>query len=167
MRRAFTLIELIIVVLLLSIMLSFIVTVFAVGLKAWSSGHDRAVIRQGAVLAVERMVRDLSMAGNITVATSNSITFSADVDDDSINETVSFDLSGNNLTRTVNGAASTLAPDVQTLALSYTDPDNLSFTPATQGDRNNIRVITASLTMNKSGETFNLSSSAYARNQTS
>jgi prepilin-type N-terminal cleavage/methylation domain-containing protein len=166
MKKGLTLIELMIVTVLISIIVAASAVVFLTGLKAWSSGRDRTEIREEAGLAMERMVRDLCQAGTITAATTAMITFTADVDNDSVNETVTFSRdAGNNLIRTVDGAAITLTPDARALTFSYTDLNNNGTVPVTQADRNNIRVVTIALTMNKADETYALSSSAYTRNQ--
>lgn len=165
-KKAFTLTELIVITALLSIMTVVIAVVFLTGLKAWSSGLNRTGIREEGSIAMERMMRDLSQASNITAATAATITFTADVDNDSVNETVTFSRDvDNNLIRTVDGSAITLTPNAQALAFSYTDLNNTSIVPASQADRDTIRVVTMALTMSKSGETYTLSSSAYTRNQ--
>jgi len=167
MKKGFTLIEVMIVTGLIAVLTGAVSWVFIVGLKTWSSGMDRTDIREGGVLAMERMVRDLSQAGPITAATTTAITFTADVDNDSVNETVTFSRdANNNLIRTVDGAAITLTPNAQTLTFSYTDLNNNTLTPPLTGAQlDSIRVVTVVLTMNKANETYTLSSSAYTRNQ--
>ncbi len=171
-KKAFTLIELIIATALLSIMVAVITTVFLAGLKVWISGRNRTEIREEAGIAMESMVRDLSQAGPITAATAAAITFTADIDNDSVNETVTFSLDAGNIIRTVDGAAATLMPDAQTLAFSYIDSNNTGIVPPfTPAQLSSIRVVTIFLRMSKAAETYPpislnpLSSSAYTRNQ--
>ena len=58
--------------------------IFVAGLRVWGSSTDRAYIRQDANLAVERMVRDLSEASEISTAKSDEVKFDADLDGDGI-----------------------------------------------------------------------------------
>ena len=166
MKKGITLIELIIVIVLLSILVGFVSWVFVVGLRSWSSGKDRADIRQSSNLALERMVRELSQASSFTIAQAGQVKFVADLDDDGTDETVTFSVSNSELFSDTDGTATVLAPDVQAFGLLYRDLNNVIMTfPISGGDRDNIRVIIISLTLNKADETINLSSSAYARNQ--
>ncbi len=166
MKKGITLIELIIVIVLLSILVGFVSWVFVVGLRSWSSGKDRADIRQSSNLALERMVRELSQASSFTIAQAGQVKFVADLDDDGTDETVTFSVSNSELISDIDGTATVLAPDVQAFGLLYRDLNNVIMTfPISGGDRDNIRVIIISLTLNKVDETINLSSSAYARNQ--
>ena len=163
MKKAFTLIELIIVLTLFIIIVGFAGWSFIVGLRAWNSGQNRAEIRLDGTLAIEKMVRELSQASDITTADEDEIIFEADLDDDGTVETVTFNVSNNNLIRTVNAVATVLASNVQTFGLSYLDLNNSPWT--LPQDPVDIRVITISLTMSNLDETFSLSSSTYVRNQ--
>jgi len=139
---------------------------FAVGLKTWGSGRNRAEIRQDGNLAMERMVRELSQASGFTIARDDKVKFSADLDEDGEVESITFDTSEDNLNRTVEDVAVCLARNVETFHLAYYDLNNdLLEPPVAPSERDNIRVITITLTMNKVDETISLSSSVYARNQ--
>jgi prepilin-type N-terminal cleavage/methylation domain-containing protein len=164
--RGFTIIELIVVIALFVILVSVIPMIFLTGLKSWSSGRNRAQIREEANLAMEMMVRDLGQADTITVATASAITFAADVDNDNANETVAYSRdAGNNLIRAVAGTAIALNSDTQALTFTYTDLNNAVFTPTTQADRDNIRVVTIGLRLSNVSENITVASSAYTRNQ--
>lgn len=165
--KGVTLIELIIVMALVSILASAVSFAFAVGLKVWSSGRSRAEIRQDGNLAMERMVRELSQASRITIAdaTKEKVKFSADLDQDGEIESITFNTIENNLNRTVEDIAVVLARNVETFRLTYYDlNNNLLEAPMAPAERDNIRVITITLTMNKVDETIILSSSVYVRN---
>lgn len=165
-KNGFTLIELIIVTALIGILTGVIALIFAVGLKTWSSGMGRANLRQDGNLAIEIMVRELSQAKSFTTAQSSQVKFDADIDDDGIDEQITFAISGANLTRTVDGTAAVLISNLQAFDLLYRDLNDVSMAfPITGGDRDNIRIIIMSLILNKGDETFTLSSSVYARNQ--
>ena len=168
MKKGFTLIELIIVILLLSILVGVLSWILVVGLKTWGSGRNRAELRQDGVLAMESMTRDLTRASAITAAGTSNITFASDVNGDGTDETVTLALDAVNkrLNRTVGGATTILTPNIQTFTLSYCKVNTeTTFTPVSQDDRDNIRIITISLILNKLDETVTLSSSVYARNQ--
>jgi uncharacterized membrane protein affecting hemolysin expression len=141
---------------------------FVAGLRAWDSGRDRACLRQDANLAIERMVREISEASEISTAKSDEIKFDADLDEDGSVETIKFDVSNNdNLERTENNVAVILARNVQEFTLGYylVGDNNTLLSSVTGPSRDNIRVIIISLTLNYGNETFILSSSVYTRNQ--
>jgi len=166
MRKGFTLIELIIVIILFIIIVGFAGWSFVVGLRTWASGMNRTEIRQDSALAMERMVRELSQAKLITIAQVDTVKFAADADDDGADETITFDTLTGNLNRTVKDTITVLARNVNSFQLAYYDlNDVLLDFPVLGADRDNIRVITITLTMNKADETLTLSSGAYARNQ--
>lgn len=168
MKKSFTLIELVISIALLSVLAGAGAWVLVVGVKAWVSDQDRARIRQDCTLALEMMVRDLSQASNFTSATGSAVAFSS-FDNNGTAQTVAFSIDGsNNLTRTVNGTAHMLVPNASSLTFAYVDNNNNPLaTPVPSGNLANIRVVTPTLTMSASNETFTLSSSAFARNQSS
>lgn len=166
MRKAFTVLELMIVTVLMTMLVAVVTLAFVTCLKAWSAGLERTGIRADGSLAMERMVRDLSQAGNITIATESAITFSADMDGDGTDETISLTRNeSDNLIRTVDFFSAILAPNVETLNFTYLDSNNNPLTPVAQEDRDDISVITIALTMNKAGATYQLSSSVFTRNQ--
>ena len=164
-KNGFTLIELVISVMLFSILATFVALAFLAGLRSWNSSSNRAQIRQSGSFALEIMTRDLSQANSFTIAQADQVKFDADIDNDGSDETITYDINGTELTRKVGGQETLLSPDTDTFALSYIDLNNTTMTfPVTGADRDDIRVVVISLTMDKADETINLSSSAYARN---
>jgi prepilin-type N-terminal cleavage/methylation domain-containing protein len=165
-KKGFTLIELIIVIVLLSVLVGVAAWTFVAGLRSWNSGIDRANIRQDGSFALEIMVRELSQADSFTIAQEDNVKFDADIDNDGSNETITYSTSDSELSRKVNGTTTVLSPDVDTFLLSYRDLNDTAMTPPITGaEHDDIRVITISLTMDRFDETLTLSSSAYARNQ--
>ena len=168
-KKAFTLIELTIVLVLLSIFIGAVLLIFVVQLKAWGSSLNRTVIRQQGHQALSRMVRELNQTNSITSASSNALTFLADLDDNGSDETIILSTSGNNLNRTEGAVIVPLAFNVQSFSLTYRDSSNNILTPPagtdTQVERDTIKVVGLSLTMTKADETLNISSSAYLHNQ--
>ena len=168
MKKGFTLIETIVVVALFSMLVAAVLWIFLVGIRAWSSGTDRANIRQNANLAIERMVREISQASEIIRARSNEVEFEADLDQDGFVETIRFDVDrNNNLQRTEDSIEVVIAPSVQSFGLGYyleLDNENL-LSSVTGPSRDDIRVIVILLSLSEGGEVYTLSASAYARNQ--
>jgi prepilin-type N-terminal cleavage/methylation domain-containing protein len=169
MKKAFTLTELTIVLVLLSIFIGVVLLVFVVQLKTWGSSLNRATIRQQGHQALGRMVRELNQTNSITSASAGAATFLADLDDNGSDETITLNTSGTILNRTEGAVISPLAFNVQSFGLAYRDlNDNVLTPPAgtdTQVERDSLRVVVLSLTMNKADETLNISSSAYLHNQ--
>ncbi len=169
MRKAFTLIELTLVWALLSVFVGVVLWIFAVELKMWGLSRDRVMIRQQGHQALNRMVRELSQTNSITSAAAGAITFLADLDDNGADETITLNTSGSNLNRTEGAVVNSLAFNVQSFGIAYRDLNNNLLTPPggtdTQAERDTIKVVTLSLTMNKTDETLNLSSSVYLHNQ--
>lgn len=166
MKKGFTLIELIITIALFSILAISVFWTFMVGLRVWDSGKNRADVRQEGNLAIEIMTRELSQASSITIADSDKVKFSADLNDDGEIESITLNVGGSNLNRTVEDVAVALAKNVSTLQLAYYDfNNNLLDVPVAAGQRADIRLITIVLTMNKGEEAVTLSSGVYLRNQ--
>ena len=165
-KTGFTLIELVIVIVFFTIFSGAAFWTFAAGLRAWGSGRDRTYIRQDASLAIERMVRELSRAKGFTIAQAAQVKFAADIDNDDSDESVTFAVNDGSLERTVDGTTTVLTSRLKTLELSYRDlNDTVMAFPITGNDRDNIRVVVISLTLDEGAETFELSSGAYVRNQ--
>ncbi len=162
-----TLIELLIAAMLFSVIIASSAWLLLVGFKEWSSETDRINIRQEGMPAMETMVRYLGMASNITAASSTSVTFSADVDNNGSNETVtiSYDAVNKKINRTISGTTATLTPYVSSFSFTYYQAGQVLFVPVTQADRDTIKIVTITITMSKGSDTITLSSSAFCRNQ--
>ncbi len=169
-KSALTLVELLIAMLLFSAITGATVLMFNTGLKIWSSSKDRIDIRQNGSLAMERMIRYLELARNITTAAEDSITFTADLDNNGLDETITIAYDAvNKIDITIAGSTTTLTRDVNNLVLTYYGLNTeTAFTPPhpiNPADRASIRVINISITMSKGSDTVTLSSSAFCRNQ--
>jgi len=163
-----TLVELLMAMALFSVIIAVTISMFTLSLDVWGSGRSRFDITQDGNLALERIVRYLELASNITAATETEITFDADVYNDGTDDTITitFDAVTKKLNQTIDGVTMTLAPYVQDFTFSYYQSDTETpFTPLIQDDRDTICVIMLSLTMNRGSETITLGSSAYCRNQ--
>lgn len=164
-RKGMTLIELIIAIMLVAILAGALTLPLITQLKVWVSGMNRSNLIQGSSIALQTMSRYISQAVSITAATAGAITFTADINDDSIDETVTFDTSGTNLQKTIDASTAVLAPNAQTLSFVYRNASDVAFVPANQTDRDAIRVITVTLTMSLANETLTESTSVRCRNR--
>jgi len=80
-KRAFSLMELIIVIMMLFALVGTVTLLFIVGLKAFDAGYARGDIRQDISQAMQRMIREIRQAKDSTViVTSTQIDFTADLD---------------------------------------------------------------------------------------
>jgi prepilin-type N-terminal cleavage/methylation domain-containing protein len=171
MKKGFSLIEILIVISLFTVIVGFALWAFVMGLRAWNSGQNRAEIRLDATYALERMVREISQASNIGIAQDDTVKFSADVNNNGVNETITYKVVDNNLIRSIpdlllEDIILVVARSADSLQLVYYDLDNNLLTPPIIGaQQDTIRLIQITLNMNKADETLTLSSSAYARNQ--
>lgn len=168
MKKGFTLVELIITIALFSMLTGVVVWVFVVGLRVWGSGMDRANLRQNANLAIERMVRELSLASEFKEAKLDKVKFKADLG--GLVEEIEYKIKNNNLQRKVKGGTEViLVRNVQDFTLGYyleSDSDNENLLEEVGGGaKDDIRVVVISLSISEGDETITLSSSAYARNQ--
>ena len=153
-----------------SILIGMTVFLFVVVLKEMQSTLIRNDLRQHAVLAVERLSRDLNEAHEITSAQARSITlWWQDTDADGIrdsNELVTFSWDGVNgnpfLRDTVN-----MAFHVNNFSLSYRDVNNGVLTPApdlTLAQRDSIRRIEAQWTLSDQDEQVTVVTAVMPRN---
>ena len=165
MKKAFTLIELLITMVVMAAVTGVFAWALFAGFDTWVSGKNRADLFQSADRAIETMVRWISQATSITAATASSITFTADIDGDVTIETVTFAVSGTNLQRTVGTSTVTMVPNTQSLGLIYTNTADTVIVPANQTDRDTIHIVTPTLTISLEGETDTLSSSVFCRNR--
>lgn len=168
-RIGFTLAELTIVIVLFLMLTGVVTWALLVGVRSWGFENNRANLRQEANLTMGRMVREISQTTSITDAAEDAIEIVVDLDDNGVNETVTFDVNSSTLQRTEDAKAVNLAANTQTFDLAYYDTsNNLMSVPAdvsNQAKRDNIRMINIALTMNSDNETVNLRSSVYTRNQ--
>jgi hypothetical protein len=136
------------------------------GFRAYVSGKNRTDVLQSGDIAMQLMQRYLSLARTFTAASATSVSFTADVNNDTVAETVVLDISGNNLRRQVSGGSQvTITPYAQTLTLSYLDSAGAVIpVPVAGGSLASIRVVRVVLALARTNETATLSTAAYCRN---
>ena len=155
--KAFSLIELIISLVLVSILLSFLTFAYLVAMRGWDAEMKRHSPRFEASKALERVGEEVRSMNSMSAAASNSMTFVEDVDDDGVDETIQYSWSGvagEDLTRQEGSITATLANNVTSFTIEYYDSNNdvLSF-PVTASQ---VRAIRMSLTNARGDETFSL-----------
>ena len=77
--KAFTLLELLIVIVTLIIIVGVINNVYLVGFEIWNEGYTRSDIRSDLSQALELMSKNLRQAESIDTLTESSVTFTADL----------------------------------------------------------------------------------------
>ena len=78
-KNGFTLIEVLVTTVMLSILVFTVGYTFVVGLKLWSEGYTRSNMRANMTQALELVTKNLRQAASIDALTAGSITFTADL----------------------------------------------------------------------------------------
>ncbi|MDP8212751.1 MAG: type II secretion system protein [Candidatus Zapsychrus exili] len=78
-NNAFTMVELLVVILALSIILGVISSSYITGLRLWNSGFSRSSMRTKLAQSLELISKNLRQAKSIDALTESSITFTADL----------------------------------------------------------------------------------------
>lgn len=159
-QNGFSLIELITVIVILGIILSMSSLLLSQGFNAFSNSENLLDANSQGQVAIQRMARDIQMIrspSDITTATSTQLSFT-DID----NNTISYTLSGSNLTVTKNGNTQTLAVGIHSLTFTYytssgtTPPASTALT----------RYITIALVVTQNNVNYTLTTAIYPRNLT-
>lgn len=158
--KGLTLIELLISVMLVSAMLGAAWLIFSAGFGVFYGQLSRYDIKNETSLAFITMTKELHQASSITAATASSITFTADLDSNGVNETIQYrwsGLSGDPLNRVVGAVTKTLARSVQSCTFSYYNRNNILLSaPVSAFDLPNVHLVAVDATSVKGDETFHL-----------
>ncbi len=154
LRSGLTLMEVILVIALLSILLGAITLTMVTGLKAWDSGILSAGVKKDASYSLRIIAEELKQATAITAANQNNMTFSADLDGNGVDETITYTWSGtagDAFNRTEGLTTTILARDAQNAQFQYYNASNtlLSF-PVTASQ---VRVVELTLQLQREAET--------------
>lgn len=156
-KNGLTLIELLISVLLISTMLGTVWAIYHTGFTVFYNQLSRYDIKGETSLAFMTMTGELHQALSVTAATATSITFTADLDSNGVNETIQYTWSGvagAPLNRVVGTATRTLVHSVQDLMFSYYNTNNVLLSvPITVAD---VHLVAVDATAVKGNETFHL-----------
>lgn len=166
MKNGLTLIELLISIMLVSAVLGAIWMIYGTGLEVFYNQMFRYDIKDQINLAFITMTKELHQTLSITAATATSVTFTADINSDGVNETIQYTWSGTPgapLNRVVGSSTNTLVRSVNSLAFSYyaanSNTTPLSF-PVTVTQ---VQLIAIDATAIKGSETFRLRTKVYLR----
>jgi prepilin-type N-terminal cleavage/methylation domain-containing protein len=113
-NKGFTLIEIIIVIVNLSIVSAITIRFLADGLRIYAMTVNQKTLLDEGKLALERMCRDIRDARTITGTTATSISFTRNdaTAQDGVGENIRFDLSGNTLRKVKNAGGAPENPNV-------------------------------------------------------
>ena len=132
--RGYTLAELLTAMGVLALLLAGLLFTLQEGQYVYSFGAGRSEVQQNARVALDRMLRELRTATQVTTAASNDVKFTF-VDDTGTSVTVEYSLSGTNVLRNqtvpaIGGQPATLTGGVAGLTITYYDVDhNTTTTP--------------------------------------
>jgi len=160
----FTLIELLITVLLVSILLGAIWMVYSVGFKTFYTQWTRTGVKGQVGRTFINIAGELHQATSVTGAQQTNLNFSADTDNNGVDETIQYIWSGV-VGEPLNRISSVTTPavdSVNSLAFSYYDENNnlLSF-PVTHSQ---VRLVAIDIIVTEKDETFHLRSNIELRN---
>lgn len=163
-NRGFTLIELLIAVLLVSILLGAIWMVYSVGFKTFYTQWTRTGIKGQVGRTFINIAGELRQANSVTVAQQANLNFSADTDNNGIDETIQYiwpAVAGEPLNR-ISSETTPVVDSVNSLAFSYYDANNnlLSF-PVTPSQ---VRLVAIDIIVTDKEETLHLHSNIDLRN---
>ncbi len=162
--KGVTLIELLITVVLVSILLGAICMVYNVGFKAFYAQWTRTGVKGQAGRTFINAARELRQAASVTGAQQSNLTFSADTDNNGVDETIQYiwsAVAGEPLQR-ISSVTTPVVDSVNSLAFSYYDANNnlLSF-PVTPSQ---VRLVAIDIIVTDKDETFHLRSNIDLRN---
>lgn len=163
-KKGLTLIELLISILLISAMLVAIWAIYHTGYAVFYGQYARQNIKSQVSYAFLTMTNELHQAFSVTAATATGITFTADINNDGLYETVQYAWSGvarAPLNRIAGAQTTQLVRSVASLSFTYYGSNNalLSF-PVTLSQ---VRLVSIDLTAASGSESFHLRTKAQLR----
>ena len=153
--QGFTLIEIIVVIVILSIVSGITIKFLVDSLRIYTMTVNQKALLDEAKLALERMCRDIRDANNITGSTASSITFTRTnaTAQDAANESLTFRLTGSTLEKVKTSPAA-----VRTMA------DNVNTFTVTRGADNEITLLLTLRLTGSEGENVTLQTKVYPKN---
>lgn len=170
-EKGFTLLELIITTVLVSVLLGAVWMVYKAGFSNFYTQGTRSGIKGDTGRLFINLAKELRLASSVTTAQAAAFTFTLDTDNNGVDETVQYTYSGTAgaplnrvLTSTVPSFSLTtpVIASVNSLAFSYYDTNNnlLSF-PVTPSQ---VRLVALNITSANTDESFQLRSNVRLRN---
>ena len=166
-KSGFTLIELLLVIVLLSVFIGAVYQATIIGLRSANHSDERETLRQQMANALDVMIREAALAGNVDNAEDDRFQFDADIDGDGSPENnINYRLQNGNLERSLSSTAVVLVNNVSSVDFSYRDnsDSNLATPVVSQPARNTIRVMQITITAVNDDESISLASAAFLRN---
>ena len=171
-QKGFTLLEALIFSAIFAMVLSGVYLVYVTNQSTFVQGQSKADLQQNARVALDRMTREMRMAGYdpstaipaqasqtaVQVANANAVTYIGDVTGDQVSEQVTYRLQGNQIFRDISSwtgalpwpapTSSELADNVTALSFTYYDANDQKIfpPPPLTGNLANIRRITVQVT---------------------
>jgi prepilin-type N-terminal cleavage/methylation domain-containing protein len=121
-KNGFSLIELMVVIVILSIMILGLVTFFSGGVRSWVSGQSQLKAQREARQVMDRMVKEIRHGKSATLNSTESIKVHIPALSDSSAYYVTFEKSGRYLNRIVDSGTNHLLDNVT--ALNFALPDS-------------------------------------------
>lgn len=156
--KGLTLVELLICVLLISLMLIATSAIYHTGYNVFYNQFSRQNIKDQTSYAFLMMTNELHQALSVTAATTASITFTTDLNNDGVNETIQYTWSGTSgqpLNRVVGTQTTQMVRSVSSLSFTYYGTNNtqLSFPIV---DLTQVKLVAIDLTTTSGSESFHL-----------
>lgn len=117
-NKGFSLIELMVVLVLLSIIILGLVTFFSGGVRSWITGQSQLRAQREARMSLDMMVKEIRLGSSVTKNSDYSITINVPSLGSNSAYDVTFswsNISGDPLNRTVNGVTNQLLEDIENI----------------------------------------------------
>jgi prepilin-type N-terminal cleavage/methylation domain-containing protein len=154
-RKAFTLVEIIVVITILGILAGLGAPMLAKLFDSFQFILYRKSLTESADAALRRISREIRRAADDTsVFTANSTTYRFN---DINGNTIQYQLSGSDLNREFNGASDTLLANVSSFSFTYLEDDAAAAiaAPLVNPQATDIKFIQADITLQEGGNTIN------------
>lgn len=109
-NKAFTLVEMVVTILLISILAFAVTYIFMEGFRSYIMSRNLIDLRSGLRVALKRMVFEIRESEINPTEVTNGFRIQADVDDDGVAERIIYQLVGTNIRRTVGDTPDPNAP---------------------------------------------------------
>ncbi|MFH1414389.1 MAG: prepilin-type N-terminal cleavage/methylation domain-containing protein [Candidatus Omnitrophota bacterium] len=161
-RKAFSLIEMIMVMVILGIIAGIGAPLIAETGRGWLLHVQRKEMSESARIAIDRMTREIRRIKDTTsvITASNTAFQFVNIDD----ENITFDSSGTTLRRTIDGTTNELADNLDSISFTYYDTSGSTITtPDVSPQETDIRRIEISLTFSLGGTQLTVVSQVWPR----
>jgi len=162
MRKGFTLIEMIMVIVIMGIFTASAIPVFVQVAHAWQYQSLRNEIAESGRIAIDRMIREMrqiNSSTSVVTATGSAFKFT-----DTSSQSVYFYLSGSDLRMQINGTDYELASGVSSLAFTYYDSTGAVIAvPAVSPAVTNIKRVRVDFTITAGNQPVEINSEVYPR----